>query len=103
MLEVMVEDVPHWIQSKAHEVADAYEQPWNDEFANEVLTELVTEKCEGFGGDRCTGLALIAHYGWTAALYGGVDFDDSPINEFMVDVQELAKAYLECERGITID
>lgn len=52
-------------------------------------------------GYVCNGLQILASYGWSDALYGGVDREDSPLYRFQDDVFERAKELLEDE-GIEV-
>lgn len=73
--------------------------------ANEVTTRSISEgelfrmvedECEREAfGDACTGLQILASYGWSDALYGGVDREDSPLYRFEDDVFDEAKRLLE--------
>ena len=103
MIEVMVENVPYWVRTQAARVANAFEKEFPFESDHDIYTlmDSVEVLLYGFGGDRETALALIAHYGWSDALIGGVDQEDSPIEKFKTEVCDLAKEYLY-ERGIYI-
>lgn len=66
------------------------------------LWQKVEDESEAIAfGNVCNGLQIIASYGWSDALYGGVDREDSPLNQFQDDVINKVVALLEDE-GIEV-
>ena len=75
---------------------------FNDVAHYDELWSKVEDECFAFAHGYVTnGLQILASYGWSDALDGGVDREDSPLYLFEDDVMERVKQLLENE-GIEI-
>ena len=89
-----------WIPEAARSIADEYDD--DTTITRQDFDEAVDNECnEHYGVYACEGLTLIAAYGWSDAVKGGVDYEDSPIELFKQDVAEVAEMYL-LDKGIEI-
>lgn len=69
---------------------------------DDELYKKIEEQCESVAyGNVCNGLQILASYGWSDALYGGVDREDSPLYQFEEDVHNRVIELLYAE-GIDV-
>ena len=96
---VNFDDTKRLVNECAKHVADDIRESISDY----ELEKMVVEHCENeVFGNVCNGLQILASYGWSDALTGGVDYEESPLYLFEDDVLELVKELLEDE-GIEIN
>lgn len=88
-MNIEIENVKYLIRDTAQLIVDEYED--GVDFGG-----LVIENCARATSDMCTGLAVLAKYGWSDALVG-CDREDSPQWQFENDVYTRAKQMLEDE------
>lgn len=98
-MEVNFEDTKRLVSECAELIAA---EVFGSSIDSDRLWGMVEETCEDHAhGDVCCGLQILASYGWSDALEGGVDHEDSPMRLFEDDVHERVVDLLEDE-GIEI-
>lgn len=98
-MQVNFEDTKRIMAQVAENVANEVD---TKSIGADELFSMVDDECERVAfGDVCTGLQILASYGWSDALRGGVDYEDSPLRKFEDDVFDAAKELLEVE-GVNV-
>lgn len=98
-MEVNFDETKRLVEKCAENVACVVfcERAYDDE-----LWQKIGDEAEALAyGDVCNGLQILASYGWSDALYGGVDREDSPLYQFEDDVHTRVIELLEDE-GIEV-
>jgi len=88
-----------WLPRIAQNVADEYD-PDTKVDASEIW-EFIESECERYMTYAHDGLVLVAAYGWSDAVVGGVDYEDGPRRLFENDAYGFVKQALE-DKGIEI-
>ena len=84
-MQVNFEDTKRLVNQCAERIANEIDH----DVREDALWPMVEDECEQFAhGDVCNGLQILASYGWSDALDGSVDYEDSPLHRFEDDVQE---------------
>ena len=97
-MNIEFEDIKRHIETAAEWVCN--ELVTNlDEFA---VYELIEKKCRWMTDDTATALVVIHHYGLHGALYGDVDYEDSPQHKFEDDVYRRVEELMYENHGIEI-
>lgn len=97
---INTENVKAWLEADAEAAADAFKCERREGYGT-TLDAIADE----YADDRFTypheALTLIAYYGWSDHARG-VDWEDSAVKQYEIDVYERAKQMLEDE-GIDTD
>lgn len=90
-MQVNFEDTKRLVSQCAKRIAGEIDEDIHED----ALWPMVEDECEQFAhGDVCNGLQILASYGWSDALHGGVDYEDSPIRLFEEDVYKRVEQLL---------
>lgn len=88
-----------WIPADAQEVADCFNE--DSTITEDDFSYAVRNVIDGRATYARDGLILIAKYGWSKAVSGDVDYEDSPIAQYEDDVADAARG-LCWDKGIEI-
>jgi len=98
-MEVNFEDTKRLVNKCAKSVADVV---FCERIGDDELWQKIEDEAEAMAyGYVTNGLQILASYGWSDALYGGVDREDSPLYQFEEDVHNMVIELLEGE-GIEV-